>query len=125
MVVIGGDRSGVDAVVRDELGKRFLRSAKNKVVKLDYGECSYDSRVRADMERHLAFDREIRIGAVRKRVSRTTELIFEEAGMDRAAHPELCDHAGVDASDLVTGNGIAFGATQARQLCLHIVSFCE
>jgi hypothetical protein len=45
--------------------------------------------------------------------------------VDRPTHPELHDDAGPDATDLVAGDGIAGGATQAGDFHLDRIGIIE
>src|SRR6185437_12503408 len=55
----------------------------------------------------------------------TVQFAAEQAGMDRAAHPELLDDAGADAADLVSSNRISGDTTQPRDFHLDPIGFIE
>ena len=74
---------------------------------------------------HLAFDREIGIGGMPDRASGFMDFAPKQTRMDGAAHPELLDHTGPDATDLISSYCIAGSATKAGDLHLDRVGLFE
>lgn len=124
-MVMRDDRTSVNSVVRDELRERFARAAKHEVMKFDDRKGRDNCAIGADTQCHFAFNRKIGVSRMGERGPRMMEFILEEACMNRAAHAELLDHAGSNASNLVASDSISFCATQGRHLGLNIIGFPE
>src|SRR5260370_7040407 len=88
-------------------------------------ESCADSTVRADANGHLALYREIGVGIVQKPFSGIPDFSAEKACVDRTAHAELVDHAGSDATDLVSHDRVAGAATQTRNFHLDGVGLIQ
>src|ERR1700756_267405 len=119
------DHAGVDAVIGDEFGKRLPWSPEYELVQLDDGKSRRDPTINPDPKRHLAFDRWIGVSPIAKGFAGTVNFTAKEPGMDRPAHTELFDYARADAADLISGQRVTSGATQASDLNLNFVGFIE
>src|SRR5260370_8714446 len=76
------------------------------------------STVCADANSHLALDREIGVRIILQLIAGISDFTAKKTGVDRTAHAELLDHAGSNAADFVSHDGVASCAAQTRDFHL-------
>jgi hypothetical protein len=94
-------------------------------MQFDYRKRRGDCSLRPDANRHLALDREIRVGGVFQGIAGCAQLAAEKSAMDWSVHSELFDYAGTDAAALLAGNSVTGDATQPRNLNLYCIGLIE
>ena len=104
----------MNAIIGDELRQRLPRPAKDEVMQFDDWESRLYSTICADANSHLAFNCEIGVRTVLQRFSGIPDFTAEKTGVDRTAHAELLYHAGPDAADFISHDGVAGRAAQTR-----------
>jgi hypothetical protein len=124
-VAVRNHSAGVDPIVGDEFCKRLPRPAKDEVMQFNDWESRLDFPTRADTNGHLAFDREIGVRIVLQHFTGIPDFTAEKTGVDRTAHAELLDHAGPDAADFVSHDGVAGRTAQTRNFHLNGVGLVQ
>jgi hypothetical protein len=109
LIVPRDNGAGIDPVVGNEFGECLLRRRKDEVMQFNHGKGRNNVAFVTNPNGHLAFDREIGKDGMPKRAGGFMDP--KQARMDGAAHPELPDHTGPDATDLISSYCIAGSAT--------------